>query len=447
MKLSIDQSELMDAAQRLVQAARAAGADAADVVATTGVSLSADVRDGEVEETERAEGDDVTLRVFCGRRIASVSSNAFREMETLAERAVAMAKVAPEDPFAALVPADELATEFPDLDLVDPASVDAMALAERARAAEAAALAVKGVTKSGGASASWRLGGLVIATSNGFSGSHLVSRHGVSATAIAGDGTAMERDYDFDSRTYLVDLDAAEAIGRHAGARAVARINPRKLSTRTADIVYEPRAARSLLGHFSGAINGAAIARGTSFLKDRLGESVFSSAITITDDPTRPRGPASRQFDGEGRPARPLTLVENGVLTQWLLDTATASELGLQSNGRASRGGAGPSPGATNMTLHPGNMSQAELLKDIGTGLLVTDLIGHGVNGVTGDYSRGASGFWIEDGEIAYPVSEITLAGNLTGMFAGLVAGSDLDTRSAFAVPSLLVRNITIAGQ
>lgn len=447
MLQQIDQSKLMADAERLVAAAKRAGADAADVVAVTGVSLSLDVRDGRTEESDRSEGDDVTLRVFSGRRVASVSANSFNDPDALAERAVAMARVAPEDPYADLADADALASDIPALDLLDETTVDAAALSERARAAEAAALAVSGVTKSGGASASWRLGGLVLATSHGFRGGYLVSRHGVSVTAIAGEGTKMERDYDFDSRTYLDELDGSEEIGRRAGERAVARLNPRQLSTRTAPVVYEPRAARSLLGHFTSAINGAAIARGTSFLKSCRGEQVFGKGIRITDDPTLPRGAASRPFDGEGCPALPMTLVEDGRLTDWLLDTASARELGLAPNGRATRGGAGPAPGATNLTLAPGALSQEEMLAEIGTGLLVTDLIGHGVNGITGDYSRGASGFWIEDGAIAYPVSEITLAGNLKEMFAGLVPASDLDTRSAFATPSILVKDMTIAGQ
>ncbi|WP_067341036.1 TldD/PmbA family protein [Stappia indica] len=447
MQHPIDQTRLMDEARALVDAALKAGADAADVVAATGVSLGVEMREGKLEESERSEADDVTLRVFCGHRVASVSSNDFREGATLAERAVAMARVAPEDPFAGLVPASELASEFPDLELLDDVQVDAEALTERAREAEAAALAVQGVSRSGGASASFRLAGMVLATSEGFCGGYLVSRHGVSATAVAGDGTAMERDYDFDSRGFLGDLADPREIGRRAGERAVARLNPRKLSTRTADIVYEPRAARSLLGHFAGAINGAAIARGTSFLKERMGERIFSAGISITDDPTRPRGPASRPFDGEGRPVAPLVLVEDGVLKTWLLDTPAARELGLAPNGRASRGGAGTSPSTTNLTLSPGTRSQDEMLAEIGTGLLVTDLIGHGVNGVTGDYSRGASGFWIEDGAIAYPVSEITIAGNLIPMFASLEAGSDLDTRSAYQVPSLLLKGLTIAGE
>lgn len=444
--LPIDTARLTDQAAALVEAARRSGADAAEVVAATGLSLSVDLREGAIEETDRSEGDDVTLRVFVGRRVASVSANAFGDPARLAERAVAMARAAPEDPYAGLAEPGETVTEIADLGLLDPATVDPAALAERARVAEAAALAVAGVSKPGGARASWSLAGLVLVTSAGFAGGYLVSRHGVSMTAIAGEGTAMERDYDQDGRTFLADLEAAEVVGRRAGERAVARLSPRKLSTRRADVLYEPRSARSLVGHFVGAINGAAIARGTSFLKDQLGAQVFAPGITLDDDPTLPRGPASRPFDGEGRPARPLTLIEDGRLATWLLDGASARELGLAPNGRAARSGAGTSPSATNLTLHPDAASREALIADMGSGLLVTDLIGHGVNGVTGDYSRGASGFWIEDGAIAYPVSEITLAGNLVDMFARLEPASDLDTRSSVRVPSILVRDMAIAG-
>ncbi|MBA5778366.1 TldD/PmbA family protein [Stappia sp. F7233] len=443
----VDQAVLEKRAAALVEAAKKAGADAADAVAVSAVSLGVDVREGKVEETERAEGDDFTLRVFVGRKVASVSANSLGDIAALAERAVAMAKVAPDDPYAGLADPGDLIRDMPALDLLDGTSVDAAFLGERARAAEAAGLDVAGVSKSGGASASWQLAGLVLAASNGFSGSYLTSRFGLSMTAVAGEGTGMERDYDYDYRTYLSDMDRPEDIGRRAGERAVRRLNPRKLSSRTADVIYETRAARSLVGHFAGAVNGAAIARKTSFLKDRMGSRVFAEGITITDDPRKPRSPATRPFDGEGLAALPLAMVEDGVLRHWFLDTATARELGLVSNGRASRGGAGPSPSATNLCLSPGKESPEAMMKAIGTGLLVTDLIGHGVNGVTGDYSRGASGFWIENGEIVYPVSEITLAGNLTDMFARLVPASDLDDRYSTAAPSILIEGMTIAGQ
>ncbi|ADZ71835.1 TldD/PmbA family protein [Polymorphum gilvum] len=446
MTEGIDQSELEARAARLVEAARKAGADACDAVAITGTSLAVEVREGKVEETDRAEGDDVTLRVFVGRRTASISSNTLDDIQGLAERAVAMARVTPEDPYAGLADADQLIRDIPRLDLLDPTPMTAARLADLAGEAEAAGLAVPGVSKSGGASASWRLAGVVLATSHGFTGAYMTSRHGLSMTAVAGEGTAMERDYDYDYRTFLEDMDAAVDIGRRAGERAVRRLNPRKLTTRTAAILYESRAARSLLGHFAGAINGAAIARGTSFLKDRMNQPVFAPGITVTDDPLKPRGPGTRPFDGEGTASQPLTLIEDGVLKHWFLDTASARELGLAPNGRAHRGGSGPVPGATNLTLEPGGRTPEEMMRELGQGLLVTDLIGHGVNGVTGDYSRGAAGFWFENGEPVQAVSEITIAGNLKDMFARLVPCSDLDARYSVACPSVLIEGLTIAG-
>lgn len=446
MSVEIDLNDLETRAQRLVAAAKAAGADACDVVAATGVSLSVDVRDGKVEETDRSEGDDVTLRVFVGKRTASVSSNGLDDVDSLAQRAVAMAQVTPEDPFAGLAEEARLVRSMPALDLLDPNPVSAEKLAELARAAEEAALATAGVTKSGGAGASWRLAGVVLATSHGFSGSYLASRHGLSATAIAGEGTGMERDYDFDSRSFFEDMADPAEIGRQAGERAVRRLNPIKLSTRTTDVIYESRAARSLLGHFAGAVNGASIARKTSFLKEQMNQPVFGEHIIITDDPFKPRGGATRPFDGEGALAEKLNMVEGGILRHWFLDGATARELGLTPNGRAHRSGAGTTPGSTNLTLQPGETSLEEMMKQIGTGLLVTDLIGHGVNGVTGDYSRGAAGFLIENGEPVQAVSEITIAGNLKDMFRRLVPASDLDSRYAVATPSILVEGMTLAG-
>lgn len=442
----IDQSELERRAGQLVDAALKAGADACDAVAVTGVSLSVDVRDGKVEETDRAEGDEVTLRVFVGKRTASVSANRIDDPVSLAERAVAMARVTPEDPFAGLADPDRLLKTFPELELLDASEMDAERLSERAREAEAAGLSVPGVSKSGGASASWRLSGLVLVTSHGFSGAYLSSRHGLSMTAVAGEGTGMERDYDFDYRTFFEDMEAPALVGQRAGERAVRRLNPKKISTRTANVIYESRAAKSLLGHFAGAINGASIARKTSFLKDQMGQQVFAPGIRIVDDPFKPRGGATRPFDGEGTGASLLNVIDDGILKHWFLDGATARELGLQPNGRAYRGGAGTSPGATNLTLMPGEKTPDELMREMGSGLLVTDLIGHGVNGVTGDYSRGAAGFWFENGEFVQPVSEITIAGNLKDMFARMVPASDLDARYAMATPSVMIEGITIAG-
>ena len=442
----IDQSELQSRAARLVEAARRAGADACDAIAVTGVSLSVDVREGKVEETERAEGDDVTLRVFVGRRTAAVSANRLDDPASLAERAVAMAKVAPEDPYAGLADPDLLVKDFPELELLDTKEMTAEALTEIALEAEAAGLAVKGVSKSGGAGASWRLAGVVLATSHGFEGSYISSRYGMSMTAVAGEGTAMERDYDFDSRTFFEDLEAPSEIGRRAGERAVRRLNPQKLSTRTTNVIYESRAARSILGHLAGAINGASIARKTSFLRDQMGKAVFAPGIRVVDDPFKRRGAATRPFDGEGTRAEVLNMIEDGVLQHWFLDGACARELGLTPNGRAHRSGSGTSPGSTNLTLMPGEDSLEAMMKKAGRGLLVTDLIGHGVNGLTGDYSRGAAGFWFENGEIVQAVSEITIAGNLKDMFRRLVPGSDLDNRYSTATPSVMIEGMALAG-
>ncbi|MFN7167099.1 MAG: TldD/PmbA family protein [Pannonibacter sp.] len=446
MTQAIDKSELETRAARLVEAALKAGADACDAVAVTGMSLSVEVREGKVEETDRAEGDDVTLRVFIGRRSASVSANTMDDPAALAERAVAMARVTPEDPYAGLADPAHLLRQLPELDLLDATELSAAELKDLALAAEAAGLDVAGVSKSGGASASWRLGGMVLATSHGFTGAYTTSRYGLSMTAVAGEGTGMERDYDYDYQTFFEDMEDAALIGRRAGERAVRRLKPQKLTTRTATVLYEARAARSFLGHLAGAINGAAIARGTSFLKDRMNQAVFAPGIRVTDDPLKPRGAATRPFDGEGLGGVPLDMIEDGILRHWYLDSATARELGLTPNGRAHRGGAGTSPGATNLTLHPGSDSLEDMMRAAGSGLVVTDLIGHGVNGVTGDYSRGASGFWFENGEIVMPVSEITIAGNLKDMFARLRPGSDLDARYSAAAPSIAIEGLTIAG-
>lgn len=443
----LDPSHLESAARRLVEAARRAGADAADAVAVRGVSLAVGVRLGAVEESERSEGDDFGLRVFVGRRHATVSANTFSDPAELAERAVAMAKVAPEDPWAGLVDEGLLAREIADLDLVDPSTPTAAELGERALACEDAARAVAGVTNSGGASASWSLGGLVLVTSHGFCGSWLRTGHSVSVSAVAGSGTGMQRDWDASSKIWASDLDAPETVGRRAGERAVARLSPRQIDTGTVTVLWEPRAATGLVGHLVSAINGAAIARKTSFLKNRLGEAVFAPGITIVDDPCLSRGLASRPFDGEGVAGRPTNLVENGILKTWLLDGASARELGLVTNGRAARGTGSPAPGSTNVTLLPGTTSRADLLASIDRGILVTDMIGSGVNGITGDYSRGASGFLIEKGEIGAPVSEITIAGNLADMYARLVAADDLERRFSIAAPSLMIEGLTVAGR
>ena len=446
----LDQSALSELAQRLVAAAKRAGADAADAVAVRGVSQGVEVRDGKVEESERSEGDDVGLRVFVGKRQAVVSTSDVSgdNVAKLAERAVAMAKVAPDDEFIGLADPSLLARNFPDLDLLDPEAPSVAALEQRAREAEAVGLSVKGVTKSGGASASAGIGGMVLVTSTGFHGSYLRSSQGISMMAIAGEGTGMERDYDFTSAIHASDLASPDSVGRRAGERTVARINSRKVATCKVPVVFDPRVAGSLVGHLVGAANGASIARKTSFLKDRLGDRLFDSSIRIIDDPLRVRGLRSQSFDAEGVAVKRLAIIDDGILTSWLLDSATARELGMTTTGHAHRGvSSSPSPGAYNLHLEAGQQSPAELMSDIKEGFYVTDLIGSGVNGVTGDYSRGAAGFWIENGELTYAVSEVTIAGHLFDIFKSMIPANDLEFKYGVNVPTVRIEGLTIAGR
>ncbi len=446
----LDQSALSTLAEQLVEAAKRAGADAADAVAVRGVSQAVEVRDGRVEESERSEGDDVGLRVLVGKRQAVVSTNDVNGdgIAKLAERAVAMARAAPDDQFVGLADPELLARDFPDLDVLDPNVPDIAELERRAHEAEAAGLAVKGVTKSGGASASAGIGGMVLVTSSGFRGSYLRSSHAISMTAISGEGTGMERDYDYTSALHAADLLTPERVGRSAGERAVARANPRKVETCKVPVVFDPRVAGSLVGHLVGAINGASIARKTSFLKDKLGAQLFAKDIRIVDDPLRKRGLRSQSFDAEGVKVRKHFLVDEGVLTTWLLDSATARELKLQTTGHAHRGvSSPPSPGPYNLHLEAGEVTPAELMSDIAKGFYVTDLIGSGVNGVTGDYSRGASGFWIENGKLGYPVSEVTIAGHLLEMFKSLSPANDLEFRYGVNAPTLRIEGLTLGGR
>ena len=445
-----DQTALTDRAERLVNAALKTGADAADAVAVRSMSLSVEVRDGAVEESERAEGDDLGLRVLVGHRQAVVSTNdlAGDASVALAERAVAMARAAPEDKFAGLADSALLAHDFPDLDLLDPDLPSVAELEAMAKTAEQGALTVKGVAKSGGASASAGIGGMVLVTSHGFRGAYLGSRHGISMTAIAGEGTGMERDYDYSSSLHAADLDSPEKIGRTAGERAVERLNPRKVSTRKVPVVFDPRISGSLVSHLASAANGASVARKTSFLRDKMGAKLFDDGIRIVDDPLRKRGLRSHPFDGEGVAHRRLALVDDGVLHSWLLDCSTARELGLTTTGHASRGVSSvPSPSPSNLHMEPGRQSPEDLIADIDDGFYVTDLIGMGVNIVTGDYSRGASGFWIENGKRTYPVSEVTIAGHLFDIFRTLTPANDLEFRYSTNAPTLRFEGLTVAGQ
>ncbi len=432
----------------LIARARAAGADAADAVLISGTSLGVQRRLGQTEHVERSEGRDLGLRVFLGQRAAIVSSSAIDPASfiELAERAVAMARVVPEDPFAGL--ADTAAPPEPvQLDLEDPAEPDTEALVRRASAAEEAALAVSGITNSEGAEAGFGRTEAYLVTSAGFAGRNVRTSHSISASALAGAGTGMQRDYDYHSTVHLADLDNPAIIGRSAGERAVARLNPARPQTAKLPIVYDPRVAGSLLGHLAGAISGASVARGTTFLKDRLGARIFPEGIEIHDDPRRVRGLRSRAFDGEGTPTRARDIIAAGVLTTWLLDSRSARQLGMHSTGHASRGTGGPpSPGPTNLYLAAGELTPAELMADIKLGLYVNEMIGMGVNGITGDYSRGAAGFMIRDGALAEPVAEITIAGHLLDMFAHLTPANDLRFRRGTDAPTVRVDGMTMAG-
>ncbi|HMM13305.1 MAG TPA: metallopeptidase TldD-related protein [Parvibaculum sp.] len=434
----------------LVERALQAGADAAEAIVFEGQSLGVSWRLGKLEDVERSEGRDVGLRVFIGSRQAVVSTTDLseRSLGPLVERVVAMARVAPEDPYAGLADPDLLASSWPDLEIDDPSSAPtAEALAASAAEAEEAALAVKGVTNSGGAGAQWGRSGMALVTSGGFSGAYSGTSFSVSCSVLAGEGTRMERDYDYSSARHLADLDAPARIGRSAGERAVRRLDPRKVRSQAVPIVYDPRVSAGLVGHFAGAISGAAITRKTSFLQHAMGKPVFAPGIEIVDDPHRKRGLRSKPFDGEGVRNRAMKLIENGTLTTWLLDTASARQLGLRSTGHAARGAGGPpSPSTTNLYMAPGKLSPEALIADIQQGLYVTELIGMGVNGVTGDYSRGASGFWIENGKIGFPVSEITVAGNLKEMFLHMTPANDLVFRYATNAPTIRVEGMTVAG-
>jgi PmbA protein len=446
MPEAAEAKHLVDLVSALVDAAKKAGADAADAVAVRGRSTAVTVRLGKVEGTEASESDDIALRVFVGRRVASVSGNATSDPKALAERAVAMARVSPEDPFQGLADPARLAREPKALDLLDETEVSADELREAALAMEEAALAVSGITNSGGSSAAAGLGGLVLATSDGFLGQYAGSRFSRSVSVLAGEGTAMERDYDFSSRPHFADLEKPEKIGLNAAERAVRRLGARKAKTGPVTVVLDPRVARGFAGHIAGAINGASVARKTSFLRDKMGKQVASAAITVTDDPLKVRGQASRPFDGEGVEGQPLTMIDKGVLNHWFLSTSAARELGLETNGRGVRSGTSVNPGSSNLAIEPGQASPEDLIGALKTGFYVTEVFGHGVNMVTGDYSRGASGFWIENGELSYPVSEVTIAGNLKDMFLNATPANDIDRNFGTAAPTLVVEGMTLAG-
>jgi len=433
----------------LLKRAKAKGAEAADALIGRSISLDVAQRLGKREKLERSESQDLGLRVLIGKRQAIVSTSDLsgKTLDELAERAVAMARAVPEDEFCGLADPAQLCKSPPVLDLEDKSEPSEARLSEMVAAAEDAARAVKGVTNSEGAEAGWGRSEIALAASNGFRGAYAGTRWGISVSVLAGEGTGMERDYDFATAVYGADLPAAAQLGRSAGERAVKRLNPRKAATARIPIVFDPRISGGLVSHFVGAINGASIARGTSFLKDKMGSQVFAKGIRIIDDPHRPRGLRSKPFDGEGVANRKRALIEDGTLTTWLLDCRSARQLGLTTTGHAARGTSGPpSPSAANLYLEAGAQSPKEMIGEIAQGFYVTELIGHGVNGVTGDYSRGAAGYWIDKGELAHPVSEVTIAGNLKDMFLQLTPASDLVFRYGTDAPTVRIDGMTLAG-
>lgn len=439
--------------EALLKAALDAGADAADAVALAGESLSIGVRDGALEQAERSEGVDIGLRVLIGQRQACVSSSDIRPetIAAMAERAVAMAREAPDDPWCGLADPDEIAADWDAeaLDLVDrihrPGPDE---LRDAALAAEAAARAVEGVSRMDSAGASWSASRFHLAATNGFSGGYARTGHGIEAVAIQGEGLAMERDYAYDSRTHFADMEPPEVIGRRAGERAVARKGARKPPTGAFPVLFDERVAQTLIGHLVQAANGASVARGSSWLMDAMDTRVLPEGMDLVEDPHRARVAGSRPFDGEGILARRRVIVADGVLRSFTLDLATGRQLGLPTTGNATRGtSAPPSPGISNLALTQGTASREELIAAMGTGLIVTSLIGASINPTTGDYSRGAGGFWVEQGEITHPVNECTIAGNLREMLGSILAANDARPHLSRVVPSLLVEGLVIAGE
>ncbi|MHA6345066.1 TldD/PmbA family protein [Roseivivax sp. CAU 1761] len=445
--------DLAALADQLLDAARAAGADAADALARAGTSLSVDVRGGALEQAERSESVEIGLRVLIGQRSATVAGSDLRgaSIAAMAERAVAMAQVAPEDPHIGLADPADLARDrdAAALELADPApEPDPQALEADARAAEAAAMAQQGITRIDSASAGYSRQHLHLAASNGFSGGYSRTGRSLSCVAIAGEGSGMERDYDGDFRVFQSDLRTAEEIGRVAAERALARLAPRRPKTGAYPVLFDERVADSLIGHLLAAANGAAVARGGSWLRDALGREVLPRGLSLIEDPHRPRASASRPFDAEGLATRPRAIVEDGMLTGWTLDLANARKLGRAPTANAARGlTSGPAPANWTVELTQSARSRADLMAEMGTGLLVTSMIGATINANTGDYSRGAAGMWIENGAPVYPVSGVTIAGALPEMLRSLRPANDARPWTGRIVPSLLVEGLTLAGE
>jgi PmbA protein len=443
-------NELLDLAQETMNLALKAGATSAEAIVAESRDSSISIRHGVVEELEQSESRAVGLRVFAGQSSATIASSVLTKeaRQKLAERVVAMAKLAPPDSYAGLADPQQLAQQQQDYDLVSKTYPSASELKKLVEETEAAGLAVKGISKSGGAGGSSSSSTTALAFSNGFAKSWQRTGFGLSISLVAGEGTSMVRDYYGSSANHFEDIESPAYIGAKAAERTVARINPRKLESQSVNVIFDRRVSASLLGHLAGAINGASIARGVSFLKEKLGQQVFNSAVTIVDNPHRLRGFSSKSFDGEGLPTQRRNFIDKGILTSWIMDLRSARQLNLQSTASASRGlASNPSPSTSNLHMEAGTQSPEDMIRALNKGLLITEFIGNANNAATGDYSRGASGFWIENGEIQFPVSEITVAGNLNQMFLNLTPASDLEFRSSTNAPSCLVEGMTLAGR
>ena len=439
----------MSTIEQILDYAQQAGAEAADAMFAESVDLSVACRMGKQEELERSESSGAGLRVWVGQRSASVSTSdlSATSLKEMAERAVAMARVATEDPYSTLADEALLARQFPDLQLADHYEPDAETMQQMALQAEDSAFSVQGITNSEGADCSYGKSSVQLATSHGFRGEYTDTSFSMSVSVLAGEGDQMERDYDYGVARFMADLPTPQTIGASAADKALKRLNPHKKSTCKVPVVYDPRVSRSLLGAFSGAINGSAIARGTSFLKDAMHTAIFPAGVTIIDEPHRVRGLGSQPFDAEGVFCERRVMVEEGVLHSWFLDTRSAAKLGLTTTGHAARGmGGNPSPSSTNLYMQAGSDTPAAMIGEIKDGFYVTETFGMGVNLITGDYSQGASGFWIEGGKITYPVSELTIAGRLKDMFASLTPANDLNFRYGTNAPTVRIDGMTVAG-
>lgn len=443
----MDQKMRREKAAALVDEAMRAGADAADAVIIHEQSVSVEVRLGKVEATQSSESDDFSIRVYVGKKVATISANLTADPKILAARAVAMAKVSPENPFEGLAEQEYLVQSPRDLDIFDDYRPTPQRLTDDALAMEEAALAVEGITNSGGAAASYGCGGLVLVTSNGFSGAYQSSEFSRSLSVIAGDGDAMERDYDYSAATHFVDLTDSAAVGQSAALRAIKRLNPRQVKTAHVDVIFDPRVARGIASHLAAMVNGASVVRKSSLLKDKMGEQIMKKGVVVSDNPLRPRGIRSRPFDGEGVEGTPLNVIEDGILKTWLLSSASARELKLKTNGHGTRSAGNIIPESTNFAIEPGLVSPRTMLENLKTGFYVTELFGHGVDLVTGQYSRGASGFWVENGECAFSISGVTLASDLLHMLSHLTPANDLDRRFGTSAPTLLIEGMMLAGQ